>query len=285
MKRQDDISLKYNSLATETVSQPKDLQQSAPDQRHELRPKVPDDLAELDRWAVWRMEDGAKIPYRASGRRASSTNPLHWGALESARAALAAGNFTGLAFAFFKEDGMVGIDLDDSLDADGNAKPEFRGMVEHFADTYAEVSPSGRGLKMWVRGTLPGNMPKVPVEGGGVEMYDYARYFTFTGKRFRGTPLEVANHAADVLYLYERLTQDRRKIWFLQPLHGGRIPYGQQHSTLVSIAGTLRARRVCEEAIEACLQVINAKQCEKPGPAANISRIVRSTRRWAGGAA
>jgi primase-polymerase (primpol)-like protein len=250
-----------------------------------VNPVVPDDLGELDRWAVWRMEGGAKVPYRVRGGRASSTNPHHWGDLEAARRAFSGGDVSGLAFAFFREDGLVGIDLDDSLDANGNAKPEFRGIVERFADTYTEVSPSGRGLKMWVRGRLPANLPKVAVEGGGVEMYDHARYFTFTGNRFRGAPLEIASHGEDVSYLYDRLTKGTKKTWSLQPLQGGRIPYGQQHSTLVSIAGTLRARRVCEEAIEACLQMINAKQCEKPGPAANISRIIRSSRRWAGGAA
>src|ERR1039458_6387419 len=138
MQRQNDITLKYNRLATETVSQSKDLPAERPAQEARIptqhfgrpegavNPKVPDDLAELDRWAVWRMEEGAKIPYRTSGRRASSVNPLHWGELESARAALAVGNFTGLAFAFFKEDGLVGIDLDNSLDADGDAKPTVR---------------------------------------------------------------------------------------------------------------------------------------------------------------
>jgi len=63
-------------------------------------------------------------------------------------------------------------------------------------------------------------------------------------------------------------------------LQGGRIPCGQQHSTLVSIAGTLRARLVCDEAIETCLQIINTRQRERPGPAENIARIVRSSRRW-----
>jgi hypothetical protein len=148
-----------------------------------------------------------------------------------------------------------------------------------------EISPSSRGLKLWARGELPANMPKVRVEGGGVELYDHARYFTFTGRRFRGAPLQVEDHAADVLRLYEHLTKGKTKTWPLQPLQGGRIPYGQQHSTLVSIAGTLRARRVCEEAIEACLQMVNARQCERPGQPVDISRIVRSTRRWAGGAA
>src|SRR5690348_15087655 len=117
-------------------------------------PTVPADLAELQRWGVWRLEGGAKIPYRISSDRASSTNPRHWGELQSAQNALACGSYSGLAFAFFKEDGLVGIDLDDSLEVDGTLKPGFCGLVERFWDTYLEVSPSRRGLKMWVRGAL-----------------------------------------------------------------------------------------------------------------------------------
>ena len=51
-------------------------------------------------------------------------------------------------------------------------------MLERFADTYIEVSPSGQGLKMWARGALPANLPKVVVGSGGIEMYDRSRYFT-----------------------------------------------------------------------------------------------------------
>src|SRR5262249_49502660 len=117
------------------------------------------------------------------------------------------------------------------------------------------------------------------VGDGQIEIYHHARYFAVTGQTFRGAPLHVEHHDEDVQALYNRLSGGR-KTWRLQPLEGGRIPSGQQHSTLVSIAGTLRARRICDEAIEACLQVINQRQCERPGPRENISRIVRSSRGW-----
>jgi len=80
--------------------------------------------------------------------------------------------------------------------------------------------------------------------------------------------------------VYDRLTGSKKRGWKLQPLSGGRIPFGQQHSALVSIAGTLRRRRVCDEAIEACLQTVNKLQCERPGPPEHIARIVQSSRRW-----
>jgi primase-polymerase (primpol)-like protein len=240
---------------------------------------VPDDLAELDCWGVWRMES-TKIPYRVDGRRASSTNANDWTDVDRAREAVRTGKYSGLAFAFFAQHGMVGIDLDDCLIADGDVKQWARGVVERFSDTYMEVSPSGRGLKIWARGSIPANLSKVTVGDGGIELYNHARYFTFTGQRFRGAPLQVADHAADLRALYERLHGSRQHHGGLRLIAGGLIPHGRQHSTVVSICGTLRRRGVCDEAIDACLQIVNARQCEKPGPRENISRIVRSSRKW-----
>lgn len=140
--------------------------------------------------------------------------------------------------------------------------------------------PSGRGLKIWARGSLPANLPGVSVGDGAIELYDHCRYFTVTGRAFRGAPLEIEDHATDLLKLYGRLTAGS-KGWPLQPLPGGLIPHGQQHNTLVSLCGTLRARGICEEAIENCLQIVNAKQCERPGPREHITRIVLSSRKWA----
>ncbi len=180
---------------------------------------------------------------------------------------------------FSPDDPSCGLDLDDSLDGEGNAKPWARGVVERFSDTYMEISPSGVGLKIWARGTLPSNLPGVQVGDGAIETYDHARYFAVTGWTFRAAPLQIEAYASDLRLLYNRLTA-RKKGWSLQPLAGGQIPHGRQHNTLVSLCGTLRTRGVCEDAIEACLQIVNAKQCEKPGPMEHISRIVLSSRKW-----
>src|SRR4051812_40085561 len=91
--------------------------------------EVPDDLAELDRWALWRSEDGRKVPYCIDGRRASTANPRDWGDLVLARKALLLGRHTGLAFCFFQEDDLVGLDLDDCLDTSGNPKPIVQSML------------------------------------------------------------------------------------------------------------------------------------------------------------
>lgn len=252
---------------------------------------LPADLVELPQWCLWRWEriDGrqTKKPYRPDGRAASSTNPSDWALFEEVVEALGgqahrSGRYSGLGFVFVLGGGLVGIDLDDCIDTAGHLKPWAQGICQRFSDTYSEISPSGRGIKIWARGSLPANLPGVPVGDGSVELYDHSRYFTVTGKRFGQAPLQLADHSDDLKLLHEHLSVSVRNVksWPLQPLDGGRIPHGQQHNTLVSIAGTLRARRVCDEAILACLLAVNEHQCERPGTVEHIARIVRSTRAW-----
>jgi Primase C terminal 1 (PriCT-1) len=247
---------------------------------------VPKVLRERDQWVLWRYEGrkgkATKVPYEAGLQRASSTDPRTWSNFDAIMREwhCKPDLYSGPGFVFSPQDPFCGVDLDDALDSEGNVKPWAHGIVERFSDTYMEISPGGAGLKIWVRGGVPVNLAGVKVGDGQIEIYDHARYFAVTGRIFRSVPLGVVDHSADVLALYEHLTRRRPCRWTLQPLPGGRIPYGQQHSTLVSIAGTLRARRVCDEAIEACLQIINARQCERPGSQDNIARIVKSSRRW-----
>jgi len=127
---------------------------------------------------------------------------------------------------------LLGFDLDDCLDVNGMLKPWAQSTVERFSDTYIEMSPSGQGLKIWAKGDLPASVPGVRVGDGQIEMYDRA------GRVFSGAPLEVEDHSEDIRMLHERLMPTKHKgKWPLQPLEGGRIPYGHQHNTLVSIVG------------------------------------------------
>jgi hypothetical protein len=246
---------------------------------------IPDDFAEWIQFLLWRREHGTKVPYRVDGRKASTTNPQDWSDYETVLRVLQSHprEYAGIGFVFQESDPFAGIDIDNCLeDTNDNPKAWCRGIVERFADTYMEVSPSGLGLKIWCRGKLPAAV-SIAIEDGRIEMYDRARYFTLTGNVFRGAPLEIEDHAADLLSLFERLT-GRSANHCEMPRYGipveGKIPKGTQHLTLVSLTGTLRRRGICDEAIEACLQTVNLRQCEQPGRPENISRIVRSTRAW-----
>lgn len=134
--------------------------------------RVPDDLIERDQWVLWRYEarngKPTKVPYQVAGDRADTTNPATWTTFEQALDALRAKQlpYIGLGFMFSKADPLTGIDLDDSLDEQGEVKTWARGIVERFSDTYIEISPSGCGLKIWARGSLPANLGGVHVDVG-----------------------------------------------------------------------------------------------------------------------
>jgi putative DNA primase/helicase len=253
-----------------------------------IPPNLPPDLVERDQWCLWCYEvplnnpggDPTKVLYQLNGRKGDSTKPRTWArasdAWEAYRYQLVRSD--GVGYVFSPEDPFCGIDLDDvwSDSDDDNMAPWAAEILERFADTYWEESPGLNGAKIWCRGKLPercGHNWKIG--RGAVEIYDRARYFTVTARS--GGPPVITDHQADIDSLIRYLDGGVRP----QPVAiGDVIPYGTQHHMLVSLAGTMRRRGMTPEAIEAALQVVNATQCERPGPPANIHKIAMSTGRW-----
>lgn len=62
-------------------------------------------------------------------------------------------------------------------------------------ETYTEVSPSGRGVHLILRGALPPGARK----RGPVECYEQGRYFTVTARSLNGTPVGAVEDRQDVL--------------------------------------------------------------------------------------
>ncbi|MBA2692325.1 MAG: hypothetical protein H0U65_07515 [Rubrobacter sp.] len=153
---------------------------------------IPDELKERRQWLLWRWEvkpEGGmtKVPYRADGRRASSTNPETWTGFEDALQSHETGRFSGVGFAVTKDDPFTGIDLDDCVCPDtGEMSPNSVELVRRFA-SYTEITPSGAGLRIWIRARKPAGRCSKP----GLEIYDTGRYFTATGRHFAGTPETV----------------------------------------------------------------------------------------------
>lgn len=143
---------------------------------------VPDKLKMLPQWLLWRSESKSeggrtKVPYRVDGRRASSTNPATWTDFEEAVTNLERGRFDGIGFVVTKDDPYCGLDLDDCIYPDaGGITPKAMELVRRF-DSYAEITPSGEGLRIWIRAKKNGGRCSKP----GLEIYDTGRYFTVTG--------------------------------------------------------------------------------------------------------
>jgi len=241
--------------------------------------QIPPDLTELDQWVLWRSEtrEGrpAKVPYQTNGRLASTTDPTTWSSFDGALAAWRRepGHFDGIGFVFSVEDPLAGGDLDNCLDEAGQVKDWARPIVERFADTYMEVSPSGRGLKFWARGKLPGGGRKVPYHDGAIELYDRGRYFAVTGRVLNGAPLQVEEHQADLSWLYELIVSMNGKP--RADLHEEeKLTKGRRHDFLMSVAAQFRARGMERAEILAALRAVNQERCEPPKPDEELEKIV-----------
>ena len=168
-------------------------------------PDIPDELKGYNQWVVWRYEKDLKrdkplkVPYSPlSGKRTGTTDKEFstWGSFDQAVAAYNSDQFSGIGFVFHKSDPFVGIDLDHCA-VDGQPDSWAENIIQQFS-TYTEISPSGTGFHLIIKGRKPGKKCKKPRaclqknEAGefvdDLEMYDANRYFTVTGKIY-GEPL------------------------------------------------------------------------------------------------
>jgi primase-polymerase (primpol)-like protein len=138
---------------------------------------IPEELKARPQWVVWRAvgEKPDKIPYSAkTGRKASSTDLMTWSTFEDAIEAYENGTYAGLGFVFCSGDPYTGVDLDDCVDENGEIAP-WALEIARYLDSYTELSATGRGLHIIVRGNVP-NRRK-----GDIEVYSSKRFFTVTG--------------------------------------------------------------------------------------------------------
>jgi putative DNA primase/helicase len=138
---------------------------------------IPRELSVRPQWVVWKAvgDRPDKVPYSVrTGRRASSTDLLTWGTFQEALEAYENGGYAGLGFVFSSADPYTGIDLDNCVSGDGEIAGWALEIARYF-DSYTELSATGSGLHIIVRGEVP-NRRK-----GDVEVYSSKRFFTVTG--------------------------------------------------------------------------------------------------------
>lgn len=162
---------------------------------------VPEELRQQAQWVVYYRKrlkkcdrfgrpKFDKVPVNpATLELASTTDPDTWGSFDQAVTALQAsrGRFTGIGYVFSADDPYTGIDLDAVIDPDtSEIAPWALAVVRQFA-SYTEVSISGTGLHIIVRGVW-GNAWK---KRDGFEVYDRERFFTISGARSPDAPATI----------------------------------------------------------------------------------------------
>ena len=175
--------------------------------------RVPASLRERPQWVCWKyvIRDGkpTKCPVgpRSGGMAASPTDPATWVSFEDAVAAWRRGGYAGVGFVFSADDPFCGVDLDGCIDDDGAIVPAAREIIGAL-NSYTEISPSGRGVKVFVAGRKPEGAGCRSRAIGGfkeTEVYDRQRFFTVTGRHVVGTPMGVEERQTALEALCGRL--------------------------------------------------------------------------------
>ncbi len=151
---------------------------------------IPAELRALDHWLVWRYEvrggRRTKVPYDAKHprRRASSTNPATWSSFETTVEAAQWSDTDGIGFAVEGTE-YVAVDLDGCVNQHAEPHQAAIEIIDEL-DSYTEISPSGRGLRIVVRAALHSERNSTKGTPWGDEFAVFARgkYLTLTGDVF-----------------------------------------------------------------------------------------------------
>lgn len=253
---------------------------------------IPEELKNLKQW-VCSVSD-SKVPMRATvPYNASSTEPSTWSTFQEAVISVECGNYDNVGFVF-NDNGIIGIDIDTGFDEEGFISPLAADIIGR-CKSYTEVSRSGRGFHILIKGTLPF---KGKNNLAGVEIYKEARYFIMTGdtllyneivenqeaidyvvnKYFANVP-KVSNSQPFVDRIYTPQWDKNCGKIKLRPIYPS-IPDGCRNICLTSLAGMLHNQGYSSEQIYDELIYCNKVACEPLLGENEIHTIVRSVTRY-----
>lgn len=171
---------------------------------------VPAELKALPQWVAFKLVDRGngnkgKVPVNPkTGENAKANDPTTWGTFDQAILAVDLYELDGVGFEF--ANGIFGVDLDHVIDGSGNITPEAKDVVETM-QSYTEYSPSGTGLHILCKGTVPPGDRR----NGFIEMYGETRFFTVTGKPYGSAkPLSERSEEAATIhkkYIYRERSE------------------------------------------------------------------------------
>ena len=182
------------------------------------------ELAPRRRWACYQKildpntDKCSKKPISAiTGRGAKSNDPRTWCTLDKALHFLSVRkDLSGLTLALTSYDNLVGIDIDHCINEKGEISDVALEIIKS-ADSYTEISPSGQGLRIMLRGELPKVSRKNTTNG--VEMYDSDRFLTITGNHLPLTPISLNVRPLQIKEIHKRFVQKEQNSHSFDPVY------------------------------------------------------------------
>lgn len=186
---------------------------STPTERTHLPVKpqgIPAELRNIPQWVCWRYEERngklTKVPIDPlRGTYASVDDPFSWSDFDTALAACDRWGCNGVGIVLTPDLGIVGWDFDCCRPPDGTWDEAVLQMVRQL-NSYTEVTPSGRGLRVFCRGSIPRSRRK-----GNIEVYKDGRFLTVTGQQLQGTPDTIEHRQAEVDVLYALVFAEKQE--------------------------------------------------------------------------
>ena len=242
----------------------------------------PPELTCRPQWTMWKAVPQAgdkkprKLPVTTTNAAGSTTDPDKWCTFDQARAAFETSDkFAGAGYVFTNGDPFIGIDFDDCV-AGGVTSPEVLEIIEQLGG-YAEISPSGRGVKVVCLGKWPratGSQIVAPVK---IEVYDHGRYFALTGDIHEASRCEGLRQSRQdaIDKLHARYFANGQAV---AKTNGAAKVYedGERNNRLASMAGGLRKLGLNGDELYDALQGLNRSRCKPPLPDAEVRSVAKS---------
>lgn len=252
---------------------------------------LPPELLSLRQWVnAWKT---SKLPMQSNIKRAAqSNNPETWSDFETAFLAVEKGNYDYLGFVF-NNNGIIGIDIDAGFE-DG-LPTELTVDCMKRCKSYTELSKSGRGVHILVKGNLPFDGKN---NRKGCEIYKTGRYFIMTGRTlvyhdlienqeavnyivdtyFSDPPAQDGENTGNAVYKAKWKPPENGKI-FLNPAYPP-VLEGGRNICLTSLAGQLRVAGFNRDYIYNELSMVNQSACTPPLDDYEVRQIVTGTMRY-----
>lgn len=176
--------------------------------------QCPAALAAMPAWVMWRFEQKPgelkprKVPFYVNGRRrggphGSKSDREQLATFFGARDAAIQRGMDGVGFCPLEGASITVLDLDNCAGPGGDVHPDAERLV---AGTYAEFSPSGRGVHAFFTGDGLANRKDAHGEPFGLEVFSTKGFVTFTGRALPITEL------TDALSTIVDVTSDLREL-------------------------------------------------------------------------
>lgn len=232
---------------------------------------LPNELKTSSNFIGWKMVGDKKLPMNIhTGSIGSSTDKACRGSYIEAKEATTKYGFTGIGFCF--EEPWVGIDLDDCVV--NGVLNDYAQKIVRAVNSYTELSPSGTGIHIICKGSIP-----YAVKKAEIEIYQTGRFFTLTERA-----LYNGHRIAEIQFssLLEFIPQDVPKqqkhteaSWIKEQLDN--IKEGTRNNSFAAIAGLLRDKGFSKEDI---FELLKPKAIELSFDLEELNGVCKSISRY-----